>query len=52
MLNRDSEIKILNILRACDMNSTLGSVVPLAMFVHVKEMAMIVINAIHCGYVD
>ena len=32
MLNRDFEIETLKILRACDMNSTLGSVVPLAMF--------------------
>ena len=35
MLNRDSEIEILKILRTCDMNSTLGSVVPLAMFLTV-----------------
>ena len=38
MLNRDSEIVICSRfvsceLRSCDMNSTLGSVVPLAMFI-------------------
>jgi len=47
MLNGDSEFEILKIKRTCDMNSALGSVVPLAMFEKKKGRNCLRISVYH-----